>query len=214
MKMWKKIAKLCKRWWLKRKIRREIKRMNREQLWKPPIGRSVKSEPFFTPKTAQAVILDEFAKIPLRIEAHLETERVKSPDINASDSKLPTRCPNCDNLVTPSLIDDRVAGCTFCKMMFLTQAAHDDPNIQRDITHANAGITPKQTKVQPDMEKIRGMGAPIYSQEILNIWHMRRENEINQARAFGEGYTRGKYNMSREEFNKKKQEEDEKECQD
>jgi hypothetical protein len=80
--------------------------------------------------------------------------------------------------------------------MFMTPEAHDDPNIQRDITHANAGVTPKQTK----------MRGRILGQDVMDVLQIKREIELGQARAFGRGYAIGKYGMSREEYNKKKRE--------
>lgn len=56
------------------------------------------------------------------------------------DEGLPRVCPNCDSNTVPSKIDDRVAACLNCKMMFLTEGAYLDPNIQRDIVHTKVGF--------------------------------------------------------------------------
>jgi len=56
------------------------------------------------------------------------------------DPKLPRECPLCGGPNTPSKIDDRMVACFSCKQVYMTSEAFDDPNIQRDITHAQAGI--------------------------------------------------------------------------
>jgi hypothetical protein len=118
------------------------------------------------------------------------------------DEKLPRTCPNCGSNTVPSKIDDRLVACLNCKLVFATQEAMDDPNIQRDLTHANAGMTPKITPTPPPEEPIVDR---ISAQDVMDVLHIRREIELDQARAFGEGYTRGKYGMSRAEYNAMKQ---------
>ena len=56
------------------------------------------------------------------------------------DERLPRRCPLCNGLCTPSKVDDRMVACFACKEVYMSQEAFADPNIQRDITHAQAGI--------------------------------------------------------------------------
>lgn len=188
--MWKKI----KAWWIKRKIRKALK----NTVFQPPIKR-----------TAGAIILDEFDELgPPCADKKVEEQRQKwlkylkgpAPAFNHPESELPQFCPQCNTAVTPSRIDDRVVGCRRCNMMFVTKEAHDDPNIQRDITHANAGITPKQTKMSPRDRIIAHEG-------IMDVLWIKREIELDQARAFGEGYTRGKHGMSRAKYNEKMKQE-------
>lgn len=192
--MWKKI----KKWWLKRKMRKALK----STVFQPPIEQSAAPRNTGEPPFG----IPHWLNMP---ESVLESESLLEQRVrqcNYIEPELPTHCPQCNTPVTPSKIDDRVVACVWCKLMMITKEAHNDPNIQRDITHANAGVTPKQTKVPTlNMEKIRDFGG-ISAQDVMDVLHIKREIELDQARAFGEGYTLGKHGMSREEYNKKKRE--------
>lgn len=59
------------------------------------------------------------------------------------DPRLPRECGLCGNPTTPSKIDDRMVACYGCTLVFMTEECHDDPNIQRDLTHCRAGISCK-----------------------------------------------------------------------
>lgn len=117
----------------------------------------------------------------------------KKVDFNRPKSELPQSCPECGGPMTPSKIDGRVAACMSCNYTFLTKAAWEDPNIQRDITHANAGITPRPSKIYASGE---------IDQDI-------KDREIREARAFGQGWTYGRYGISREEYNAMRRRENE-----
>jgi len=182
------MLKRLKKWWLGRKIKK-LKREYKRPAWLDD------SNVYIPPERAKPqaiVILDEFAKIDKGYKDVLTR-------LNRPESELPQECPSCGGPVTPSKIDDRVAACLPCKLMFITQGAYDDPNIQRDITHTNAGVTPRMKKMPPSTQHMSA----------IDIWRMRRENEINQARAFGQGWTYGRYGMSREEYNKMRRQENE-----
>lgn len=147
-----------------------------------------------------AEILGEFAEMP-KPEDYSTMQELYGPKKNTNhpDPRLPKNCPKCGRFVEQSKIDDRVAGCRNCNMVFVTKEAYDDPNFQRDITHANLGITPKQTKVVP-LPNLHMLS------DAVDIIRMR---EIDRARAFGQGYTLGKFGMTRKELNEKMRKEEE-----
>jgi hypothetical protein len=147
-----------------------------------------------TPKH-KPITLDELLSAPMYDPGRrgVTACRDKFSKLNQPEPELPKTCPQCGSTVAASRIDDRVVGCRRCNIMFMTKEAHDDPNIQRDITHANAGVTPKQRKIIAGGPIDQGM----VSEAIQHI----RDREIENARMFGEGYTRGKYGMSRAEYN-------------
>lgn len=190
-------------------------------------------------------VLDEFAEIdhlpPLTEWPTLRTgkwEQIggiswvndnRMTELNAPDPSLPKICTNCGAPTSPSKIDDRLVACIPCKMVFMTDEARDDPNIQRDLTHANLGVTPRMTTTKPCGKweqmvrswweqsdkstpweeywaELKSSGPDLkgmYGQAIDII----RDREIREAQAFGEGYTRGKYGVSREAYNQKKRKE-------
>ena len=117
--------KKLKFWWLKRKLRKTMKNT----------------------KFIRPAWLDDPMVIRVPPKEKAQT------NFNRSEPELPQSCPKCGGPVTPSKIDDRVVACVPCKLMFLTQAAYDDPNIQRDITHANAGITPRMNKIATGLRR-------------------------------------------------------------
>lgn len=59
------------------------------------------------------------------------------------DPRLPRECPLCGGATVPSKIDDRLVACFVCKQVYMTSEAFDDPNVQRDMIHAKAGISCK-----------------------------------------------------------------------
>jgi hypothetical protein len=196
--MWEKI----KKWWLVFRQRRIMKKMTKNNEFCPPKRK---------PNKVPWVIMTQDGKIRMHAPTYPEVERTdgakQCDPWFGVDESLPRICPRCDGNTTPSKIDDRVVACLSCKRMFMTDDAYGDPNIQRDITHANAGVTPRQTKIVP-YPHLKG---PFSAQDAIDAMRIRREIELDQARAFGEGYTRGKHGMSRAEYNEKKKKERENE---
>jgi hypothetical protein len=141
------------------------------------------------------IILDEFAKVDKFPRKEYLYPPTPADPWKSVDSRLPRICPMCKSNTVPSKIDDRMVACLQCTQVFMSQEAYEDPNIQRDITHAQAGISTSQTPMRQVIKDDK------LGQSVMDELRRRRDNEIRDARMFGEGYTRGKYGMSRKEFN-------------
>ena len=69
--------------------------------------------------------------------------------------RLPRECPICGGPTNPSKIDDRMVACFACKQVYMTTEAFDDPNIQRDMTHAQNGISCKYSNDNNDCDECK-----------------------------------------------------------
>lgn len=168
-------------------------------------------------------------RIKAEDERRIRSLQQRMIELNAPDPSLPVMCTACGRPTQASKVDDRLVACIPCKMVFMTAETADDPNIARDLTHANLGITPRITTTAPRSKwekmvygwweksnksiswedywaELKSQGPDLrrsYGEAIDLI----REREMREAGAFGRGYTHGKYGISREEFNKQKREE-------
>lgn len=113
--MIKSLIKRVRFWRIRRKLRKEIKRMKKAYEFLPPLT----------------------SLLPLSLPTTPDPWR-------GVDKSLPRTCSTCGVLNVPSKIDDRMVACLRCKRVYMTKEAYDDPNIQRDMIHAQAGISLKR----------------------------------------------------------------------
>ena len=98
-----------------------------------------------------AKLVDEMLEEPAKDAVNHALPPLPDPWFGV-DSRLPRVCPLCSGPNTPSHVDDRLVACLNCKQVYMTSEAFDSPDIQRDITHARAGISCKGRNNNNDCE--------------------------------------------------------------